>query len=167
MLQKVGTVTIIEAVLPFNSLKKDTRTIYYKQRGTAVKMGSKAPLFTVVEDIEGNLERLQEFEKGTELDPELDPGYNAADLLPTTFSSSEDSEMDSDCDADAELDLLEDDDNTANETLEAIPAGEEKSEDVCSFRGRPSSCVFVASLAAALSDDELSASVTKHFEKVC
>ncbi|KAH3684341.1 hypothetical protein WICPIJ_004687 [Wickerhamomyces pijperi] len=33
------------------------------------------------------------------------------------------------------------------------------------YRGRPSSCVFVASLAASLTDDQLSMSVTKHFEK--
>ena len=32
-------------------------------------------------------------------------------------------------------------------------------------RGRPSSCIFVASLAAALSDDELCLSVTENFKK--
>ncbi|EDO15770.1 hypothetical protein Kpol_478p5 [Vanderwaltozyma polyspora DSM 70294] len=34
-----------------------------------------------------------------------------------------------------------------------------------SFRGRPSSCVFVASLAASLSDDELCVSVTENFKQ--
>lgn len=34
-----------------------------------------------------------------------------------------------------------------------------------SFRGRPSSCVFVASLASSLSDDELCISVTESFKK--
>ncbi|ODV96714.1 hypothetical protein PACTADRAFT_32211 [Pachysolen tannophilus NRRL Y-2460] len=41
----------------------------------------------------------------------------------------------------------------------------DNSFDTTNFRGRPSSCVFVASLAAAMSDDHLCISVTKHFKK--
>ncbi|KAM3162609.1 RIM4-like protein [Lachancea thermotolerans] len=39
------------------------------------------------------------------------------------------------------------------------------SEAAPKFRGRPSSCVFVASLAASLSDDDLCLSVTENFKK--
>ncbi|CCE63522.1 hypothetical protein TPHA_0F00350 [Tetrapisispora phaffii CBS 4417] len=38
-------------------------------------------------------------------------------------------------------------------------------ESANSFRGRPSSCIFVASLAATLTDDELCISVTENFKK--
>jgi hypothetical protein len=120
-------------------------------------MTSKTPLVTVVEDLEDSLNHLQKFEK-----VQLSNDYDPKELLPTTFSSSEESELESGSDDDQELDLL-DDENDPNETLNAT---EKKSDDEGSFRGRPSSCVFVASLAASLTDDELSMSVTKHFEKV-
>lgn len=41
----------------------------------------------------------------------------------------------------------------------------EPDKTVAEFKGKPSSCVFVASLAATKSDTELSNSVTQHFEK--
>ncbi|SJM84468.1 related to Meiotic activator RIM4 [Zygosaccharomyces bailii] len=52
-------------------------------------------------------------------------------------------------------------------TSSAIAERNSKKDDSAStsFRGRPSSCVFVASLAAALSDDELCISVTQSFKQ--
>ncbi|OUM55942.1 hypothetical protein BVG19_g5568 [[Candida] boidinii] len=58
----------------------------------------------------------------------------------------------------------EDDDDDEDEV-------EENTQDKCSdydlkdFRGRPSSCVFVASLSAALTDQELYSSVLNHFKQ--
>ncbi|AET41127.1 Rim4p Ecym_7289 [Eremothecium cymbalariae DBVPG len=44
-------------------------------------------------------------------------------------------------------------------------AAEEQAGDSKTWRGRPSSCVFVASLAASLTDDDLCVSVTEAFKK--
>lgn len=122
-------------------------------------MTSKEPLVTVVEDIEEGLDTLNEYQK-----PQLAGSYNTKELLATTFT--DDSEVESVSDGGQEIDPMEDDkdmeqsENVSGSTKKKTIDGE------TSFRGRPSSCVFVASLAASLTDDDLSVSVTSHFEKV-
>lgn len=119
-------------------------------------MTSKTPLVTVVEDIEDTASVLTDFEKS-----QLNSDYNPKDLLPTSFSSGEDSDLDtSSSDGELEMDPS-DEDVDPNETLNVAVS---KDEDT--YRGRPSSCVFVASLNASLSDDELSISVSNHFKAV-
>ncbi|KAH3663926.1 hypothetical protein WICMUC_005865 [Wickerhamomyces mucosus] len=106
---------------------------------------------------------------GSELNRDLN-SKEFSQLLPTTFSASEDSdaendegaEFDDDINEDEMLQLIED----PNITLTNPNDFESESHDQeGTYRGRPSSCVFVASLAASLTDDQLSMSVTKHFEK--
>lgn len=80
---------------------------------------------------------------------------NISQFLPTEVSSSE-AENDDD-----------DDDQFSDEAEEVDMEFEEqpKKPEPVKFRGRPSSCVFVASLAASLTDDDLCISVTEGFKK--
>lgn len=131
-------------------------------------MDTKSSLLTVIEDAAEH-----EFKKMN-----LDHGSYDSDIQqlspPSISSASEDSEMEDDFgsnNCDDNLDLAADSENgDPNQTLEAanINKSEIKSESTekDEFRGRPSSCVFVASLASSKTDDELSISVTNHFEQV-
>lgn len=86
-------------------------------------------------------------------------------FLPMEVSSTESE--------DGEGDLLDDieDEEGGDQAKEAPSEGDSKDEQGDgfgsgkNFRGRPSSCVFVASLAASLSDDELCLSVTNSFKQ--
>lgn len=126
-----------------------------------------------------------EKEQGVNLSHEAN-NTKFSQMLPPVFSASEESEdeeddvcFDSDFNEQNVLALIDED---PNETLEPSKVGsgaenskstsavvtttsEEDDEEEGSYRGRPSSCVFVASLAASLTDDQLSMSVTKHFER--
>lgn len=130
-------------------------------------MTSKSPLITVVEGIEDGMERLRDYEVKGPLDSDYDP-KSINSLLPTSFSSSEESEIE-DSDAEADLQKLELLDSKEEDTMAELPTNSNKDESKepsgTAFRGRPSSCVFVASLAASLTDDELSLSVTNHFQQ--
>lgn len=106
-------------------------------------------------------------------------------FLPTEVSSMESDDDDDDGDDDDDEGDLDDDlldEITEQEVEESKVKGneiEEEDKDKCkaddeitfstsstnNFRGRPSSCVFVASLAASLSDDELCISVTESFKQ--
>ncbi|CAN6609400.1 hypothetical protein TRVA0_004S01134 [Trichomonascus vanleenenianus] len=59
----------------------------------------------------------------------------------------------------------EDDESNDAENREASELASELPQQPRRLRGRPSSCVFVASLSAAHSDDHLCLSVKNHFEK--
>jgi len=126
-------------------------------------MDANTTLLTVLEDA-----AQRDFQKMNMDRSNYDP--KISQLLPPSISSSDDSEMDSDSDNENDnLDLIvEADHGDPNETLEAVeiktPEKKVESNDK-EFRGRPSSCVFVASLASTKTDDELSISVTKHFEQ--
>lgn len=74
-------------------------------------------------------------------------------FLPTEVSSTESEDGEGDL-----LDDIEDEDAGGDEMSRS-------QDDSKNFRGRPSSCVFVASLAASLSDDELCLSVTNSFKQ--
>lgn len=130
-------------------------------------MDTKNNLLAVIEDsAEHDIERITDFGKMNLDRSDYDP--KISQLLPPSISSSDDSEMDDDSDSDDNLDIITKSENgDPNQTLEAIDVNKnESSTEKEEFRGRPSSCVFVASLASTKTDDELSISVTKHFEQV-
>lgn len=87
--------------------------------------------------------------------------------LPMEVSSTE-SEVELDDDL---LDDIDEHDVEEQEKKQMLKKEEEKktgvdgTENSQEFRGRPSSCVFVASLAASMSDDELCISVTENFKQ--
>lgn len=132
-------------------------------------MDSKSTLLTVIEDAaDHDIERINEFEKMKLDRSDYDPKISK--LLPPSISSSDESEMDDDSDSDDNLDIItKSDSGDPNQTLEVADINKDEkkeSNEKEEFRGRPSSCVFVASLASSKTDDELSISVTKHFEQV-
>ncbi|CAI4063731.1 hypothetical protein N7582_002487 [Saccharomyces uvarum] len=94
---------------------------------------------------------------GLKPDSELVIREDIDQFLPSVDSDHRNDGEDSDTDSDNFLQDPEDDvdeDATSKENATAVES-----------RGRPSSCIFVASLAAALSDDELCLSVTENFKK--
>ncbi|SCU84806.1 LAFA_0D12112g1_1 [Lachancea sp. 'fantastica'] len=104
----------------------------------------------------------------------LSPGFSDSitQFLPTEVSGSDEEEDDEEEEEEEEEEEREDRAHASHEV--SPPATEIASTDKnvkqsfsagAKFRGRPSSCVFVASLAAALTDDELCLSVTENFKK--
>lgn len=91
-------------------------------------------------------------------------------FLPMEVSSAESEDGENDEDSEL-LDDIVDEEQTATETAnnnsdDNADKGAARVDDLNkNFRGRPSSCVFVASLAASLSDDELYLSVTSSFKQ--
>lgn len=112
--------------------------------------------------------------KITKLDTEIEIGQSIDKYLPSEVSS-----LNSDAEAaDGEgysssdncLEEINEDEDSGNySSLENPNSNTDKKEDdnfsAKNVRGRPSACVFVASLAAALSDDDLCLSVTGYFKK--
>ncbi|SCU93486.1 LADA_0G03356g1_1 [Lachancea dasiensis] len=108
--------------------------------------------------------------KGELLSPDFSDSIKQ--FLPTEVSGSEEVEDDEDDEEDVEN--LDEDDHCEQEREADTATGAADSQEpqpaatsaaTTKFRGRPSSCVFVASLAASLSDDELCLSVTENFKK--
>ncbi|CAI4915022.1 BBT_HP_G0079110.mRNA.1.CDS.1 [Saccharomyces cerevisiae] len=102
---------------------------------------------------------------GLKADSELVIREDIDQFLPSEVSSlgsdHQNDGEDSDTDSDNFLQDPEDDvdeESTGRGTVTTTSTSTES-------RGRPSSCIFVASLAAALSDDELCLSVTENFKK--
>ncbi|CCH44732.1 Polyadenylate-binding protein, cytoplasmic and nuclear [Wickerhamomyces ciferrii] len=129
-------------------------------------MVSKDTILTVIKDPSDDLDGLNDFPKARMDRSDYDP--KISQILPPSISSSDESEMEDDSDSDNDnLDLIIDpeDPNQTLEQVESLKNTTESSKGKEEFRGRPSSCVFVASLASSKTDDELSISVTKHFEQ--
>lgn len=102
---------------------------------------------------------------GLKVDSELAIREDIDQFLPSEVSSLGSDHQNDDEDSGTDSDnFLQDPEDDADE--ETTGRGTVATTSISAeSRGRPSSCIFVASLAAALSDDELCLSVTENFKK--
>ncbi|EJS43512.1 rim4p [Saccharomyces arboricola H-6] len=108
---------------------------------------------------------------GLKGDSELVIREDIDQFLPSEVSSMESDHQDDGEDSDTDSDnFLQDPEEEGGEDAAAAAAGRDDATTTSTStstesRGRPSSCIFVASLSAALSDDELCLSVTENFRR--
>ncbi|ODQ79562.1 hypothetical protein BABINDRAFT_13877 [Babjeviella inositovora NRRL Y-12698] len=86
----------------------------------------------------------------------------SSNLAPPPLIPSDESELDEAGALESEEEVQ---DAVSEDSKPAKKFDDPQSHNNGSFRGRPSSCVFVASLSSSMSDDHLCMSVTKHFLK--